>query len=255
MKVMRDIVKIDEDLCNGCGLCVPSCAEGAIEIIDGKARLKAEKYCDGLGACLGNCPQGALTIIQEESDPFDEQAVHELLESEKASGAEPKARSGCPGSAQMTLTPKQGVPSADFNASVSSSLTHWPVKLRLMNPEAPFLKSADLMITADCAPVALAGFNPGFAANHVVALACPKFEEAEANAAKLAEIIKSNALQSLVVVEMEVPCCQALDRVIQAAISHSGKALPVEKWVVSRAGEIIKKVPISSEGASAPQIF
>ncbi|WP_027184503.1 ATP-binding protein [Desulfovibrio inopinatus] len=243
MKVMRDIVKIDEELCNGCGECVPACAEGAIQIIDGKARLKAEKYCDGLGACLGNCPQGALTIIQEESDPFDEEAVHDMLAKENAVNPQPKARGGCPGSAQMVFTPKPATPSVQHETS-ASALTHWPVKLRLMNPQAPFLKGANLMITADCATVALAGFNPGYAAGHVIALACPKFEEAEANAAKLAEIIQANDLTSLVVVEMEVPCCQALDNVILAGVAHSGKTIALEKWVVSRTGEVIKKGPV-----------
>ena len=171
MKVLRKIIEIDEELCDGCGQCVPACAEGAIEIIDGKATLTAEKHCDGLGACLGDCPTGALRIVETEADEFDEEAVEEHLSKRdlKESAAEPiPIHQGCPSTLMRTLEPGTAGAKASSPGKSASALTHWPVQIRLVPPTAPFLKNADLLIAADCTPVAYPNFHADFLEGRVV---------------------------------------------------------------------------------------
>jgi len=246
MKVQRKIIEIDEEKCDGCGQCVPACAEGAIEIIDGKARLIAEKYCDGLGACLGECPNDALNIDEREVDEFDEEAVEEHLHSRERPGVaeETTLACGCP-SAQIqsfsTLTA-----CAEANAPVQqqpavSALSHWPVQIRLVPPTAPFLKGADLLVAADCAPVAYPNFHQDFLKGRVVMVGCPKFDETQAYIQKFADIFNTADIKSVTVVVMEVPCCQGLPMVLEKGMEDAGKRVPMEKVIVSTSGEILSR--------------
>ena len=224
MKVTRNIIHIDEDKCNGCGLCVPACEEGALQIVDGKARLVKEIYCDGLGNCLGECPQGAITIEQREADPFDEEAVAEHLKEQAAEEATPSpsgggCSGGCPGSAIMDLMrggdSRKSAPSNQ--ESPDSALRQWPVQLHLVNPDAPYWQDADLLIAADCVPVAYAGFHSELLEGRRVIIACPKLDDTSSYAAKLAALFSRNTIKSVTVAHMEVPCCSGLGQIVQAA--------------------------------------
>jgi Fe-S-cluster-containing hydrogenase component 2 len=241
MKVMRKIIEIDDELCNGCGECVPSCAEGALEIIDGKARMIAEKYCDGLGACLGDCLQGALRIIEREAEDFDEEAVEELLKLQKNSG--PAGSPGCP-SAKLQVfagrTPCQQANQPTATAATSeSALGHWPVQIRLVPPTAPFLKNADLLVAADCTPIAYPGFHRDFLQGRAVMMGCPKFDDQNAYIEKFKEIFATAELKSVTTVIMEVPCCGAMRGIIAEAVKQSGKEIEVNEAVIGVGGDLI----------------
>lgn len=238
-KKMRKIIKIDEDLCDGCGLCVPDCAEGSLKIIDGKARLVADKLCDGLGACLGSCPTGALQIIEREADEFDEEAVDEYLKNEGLkSHAAPAKTGGCPSAQIHTFAaPIQSfAPTTATAAESNSALTHWPVQIRLVPPTAPFLQGADLLIAADCATVAAANFQGDYLKGKKVLMGCPKFDDAELYVGKIAAIITEAHLKSLTILIMEVPCCSAMNVIIDQAVKKSGVQVPVEQITISRQG-------------------
>ncbi len=243
MKVKRKIIQIDEEKCNGCGLCVPSCAEGAIQIVNGKAKLAAEKYCDGLGACLGECPQGALQVIEREADEFDEHAIAEHLTKgrEKQPEPFPAVACGCP-SAQVQTFADRPTSSrlSGTQASMPSALTHWPIQIRLVPPTAPFLKGADLLVAADCTPLAYPNFHQDFLRGKVVMVGCPKFDDAPAYVQKFADIFSAAAIRSITVVTMEVPCCQGLPMILRKALELSGKKIPMEQIVISLQGEILK---------------
>ncbi len=240
----RKIIRIDEEKCNGCGLCVPACAEGAIGIIDGKARLAAEKYCDGLGACLGECPQDALTIIEADAEAFDLQAAAHMKTLKPAPLPEaPAMPCGCPSTLiqlfpSATACEKTGPPVAQNRPA--SALSHWPVQIRLAPPTAPFLKNADLLVTADCAPVACAGFHQDFLTGKAVLIGCPKFDDVAAYVEKFTEIFQRNAIRSVTVLVMEVPCCQGLPVIIRKAMNQSGQEIPMNVVVISLRGEILK---------------
>lgn len=240
-KEFRDIVKIDEDLCDGCGACVPGCAEGAIEIREGKARLVAEQFCDGLGACLGHCPRNAITVIKREADAFDEDAVQERLrdiEKMDETPEKPRLDCGCPGTAMSSFSPASAgvdVRSAD---STNSALTHWPVQIRLIPPHAPFLKGADLLVAADCAPVSYPDLHRELLPGKVIMLGCPKFDDTRDYTERFVEIFKQANIKSVTVLSMEVPCCAGLARIVGQAVSISGKEIPVQEIIVSRRGEI-----------------
>ncbi len=245
MKVMRKIIEIDDELCNGCGECVPSCAEGALEIIDGKARMIAEKYCDGLGACLGDCPQDALRIVEREVDDFDEAAVEELLSRKKAAAPEPLAPppAGCPSARLQTFkgqTPCQSANLPIVNVgSEDSGLSHWPVQIRLVPPSAPFLKNADLLVVADCVPVAYPSLHQDFLKDRVVMMGCPKFDDQQAYIQKFKEVFEEADLNSLTMLIMEVPCCGTMRGIISEALKQSGKELKVDEAVISVRGEVL----------------
>ncbi len=258
MNAMRKIIEIDEELCNGCGQCVTGCAEGALRIVDGKARLVADRYCDGLGACIGECPTGALTIVERPADAFDEAAVHELLAAEKAASM----ACGCPSSNVMHLSPCAaanaptgfGAP-AQAAAAVpgqtrASNLSHWPIQLRLIPPDAPFLRGASLLLAADCVPASFPGYHD-FLAGRCVAIGCPKFDDAAAYVAKLTDMIRVSGITDITVLEMEVPCCHGLHRIALAAVKGSGEHVPVRRVVVSRRGEIIARENVG--GRAGPQ--
>lgn len=214
-KVMRKIVKIDEEKCNGCGACVPACAEGALQIIDGKARIVSEIYCDGLGACLGECPQGAITIEERAAPEFDEVATEIHL----------KERESAKGFAFQDATPQK------------SMLSHWPVQLTLVSAGAPFLRGSDMVLTADCVPFAYAGFHRDFLKDHTLLVACPKLDDFQAHLKKLTEILSHSPPKSLTVVHMEVPCCSGLLYMANQAVKQSGKDIPLSEVTISTKGE------------------
>jgi len=252
----RSIVHIDEEKCNGCGLCIPSCAEGAIKIIDGKARLVADKYCDGLGACLGECPQGAITIIEREAEEFDEQAVQEHLNRLKKEAGndenneaelrtENTNKSRCPGSCSMTLEDlKKSEPPTylgeDVSVNIKSQLKHWPVQLMLVPVEAPYFNDVDLLITADCVAVAFPNYHLELLKGKSVVMGCPKLDDSNYYVKKLSAILSHNKINSITVAHMEVPCCFGLLRVVEEAIRLSGKNIPIKDVKISIEGNVIE---------------
>jgi len=245
-KKMRKIINIDEGKCNGCGQCVLDCAEGAIEIIDGKAKLVGEIFCDGLGACLSGCPTGALTIEEREAEDFDEAAVHELLENKKAKSGKkplvPLMECGCPSSQTATLKPARTAPA---DAACGSALGHWPVKLRLVQAHSPFLKDADLVLLADCAACAYPALHADLLPGKAVVMGCPKFDDPAAYIEKLASILKEAKPKSLTVAIMEVPCCGGFGFAAQKAIEASGVKVPAKVVTIARSGEILEQRPIA----------
>ena len=248
MRSKRQIIEIDEELCDGCGQCVPSCAEGAIEIVDGKAQLAAEKYCDGLGACLGECPMGALRIIEREAEEFDEEAVEEYLKSRPPEEAAPPFHA-CPSARPHTFAPLSSpreAGDASLPEGAHSELSHWPVQIRLVPPTAPFLKDADLLVAADCTPVAYSNFHRDFLKGKVIMMGCPKFDDAKAYIEKFEEIFKEAKIKSITVVDMEVPCCSALPLIVKKGLEGSGKKIPLEDVVISTRGEILKREELAA---------
>lgn len=248
MKANRKIIQIDEDLCNGCGQCIVDCAESALQIIDGKAKLIADKYCDGLGACLGACPTGALKLIERVADDFDEEAVEELLKTQKAAAEKTAAQPsgcGCPSAQLKSFQPKTPCQQANKPLSTisggptASALSHWPIQIRLIPPSAPFLQNADLLIAADCATVAAANFHSDFLKNRVIMLGCPKFDDAEGYVAKFTEIFNTAPINSIKVLIMEVPCCQTMRGIVGTALKKSGKKISNEVITLSARGEVI----------------
>lgn len=216
---LRDIVKIDEEKCNGCGLCVTACAEGAIKIINGKAKLVSETYCDGLGDCLGHCPEGAITIEKRDVVDFDEHAVKVHLAETNKPAAKEKLNFTCPGI--MAKQMKKQPATADNSVLVPSQLTHWPVQLKLLSPNAPCFADADLLLTADCVPFAMGDFHSRFLKDHTVAVGCPKLDDVEFYIDNLAQILKANKIKSLTVIHMEVPCCSGLTYIAKKAIEQA----------------------------------
>ena len=252
MKVTRKIIEIDEELCDGCGNCVPSCAEGALEIIDGKARIVADLYCDGLGACLGECPTGALIIVEREADEFDEEAVEERLTKHKREDPKiiPMTSGGCPSARLQTFVPEEASPTsapcqqanqpAAFDQT-ESALSHWPVQIMLVPPTAPFLKDADLLVLADCVPVAFPTLHRDFLKGKAVMMGCPKFDDAQHYVEKFAQICKVSGIKSITSVVMEVPCCSALPMIVKKGMALSGVEIPMEEVVISTRGKVLQR--------------
>lgn len=238
--MLRKIVQIDQDKCNGCGLCVPSCAEGAIKMINGKAVLSADNLCDGLGACLGDCPQDAIRIIEREADEFDEAEVEKHLQ---AIGKVPEPvhdhghGGGCPGSRAMSFEPK-AAPAATEGGSRQSMLAQWPVQLHLVPTSAPYFQDADLLIAADCVPFAYADFHKDFLAGKAVVIGCPKLDDNQFYLQKLTELFRNSALKSITVMRMEVPCCGGIVMAARQALAASGKDIPFTEVTVGIKGEI-----------------
>jgi ferredoxin len=246
MKTKRNIIQIDEELCDGCGNCIISCAEGALEIVDGKAKLAAEKYCDGLGACLGECPTGALKVIEREADEFDEVAVEHRLEAmkEDVKPAEPAMACGCPSAQIRTFaapTPCQQANQPVSQIPAKSALRHWPVQIRLVPPTAPFLKNADLLVAADCTPIAYPNFHKDFLDGKAVMLGCPKFDDAQDYIEKFAGIFSQASIKSVTVVVMEVPCCGGLPMIVRKGMQMAGKNIPMEQIIIGTQGEVLRK--------------
>jgi len=257
---VRKIVKIDEELCNGCGVCVPSCAEGAIKIINGKARLIGENLCDGLGACLGDCPQGAITVEEREADAYDERAVHAMKaamdddDGECACGghaAQPSHHhahhaaahhgGGCPGAAVRDFGARQA-PDNAATGPVQSQLRQWPVQLHLLPPTAPFLRGADLVLAADCAAFAVGDFHNRFLRGKALAIACPKLDSGlDVYLDKLTQMIDLAGLDTITVVVMEVPCCNGLVALASRAIAAAERRIPLKMVRVGLRGDILEE--------------
>jgi Pyruvate/2-oxoacid:ferredoxin oxidoreductase delta subunit len=252
---IRNIVKIDENKCNGCGLCVNACAEGAIQMVNGKAKLVSDVYCDGLGACLGHCPQDAITIEQREAVEFDEKATHAYLEQMKtkakpAAPTAPKSAKGefvCPGMRMQSFEKKvsETKPAAAMSsAPAESQLAQWPVQLKLVSPMAPYFMESDLLLAADCVPFAMGDFHQTLLKDHSIAILCPKLDDCGTYVDKLAQLISHNNLRSLTVVHMEVPCCSGVGRIAQAAIALAGVPMEYEDITISLQGEILRREKI-----------
>jgi len=256
-KIERTIVRIDANKCNGCGVCVDSCAEGAIQMLDGKARLVSDHYCDGLGACLGPCPTGAITLEKRLADAFDAHAAEEHVaamkgpENETTSDdctgssdrhGEPLA-CGCPGSMSRELRPSQDSCCCDdesegMAAPAVSRLKNWPVQLALIPPSAPYLRGADLLLAADCVPAAMSNFHARFLKNSPLIIACPKLDDNEAQVNKLAAILLAANPASLTVLRMEVPCCGGLVRVAEEVIRRTDSHMPFQVKTIGIDGRI-----------------
>ncbi len=238
--VLRNIVRINEEKCTGCGLCVPSCAEGALKIIDGKARLVKDIYCDGLGACLGKCPEDAITIIQREAPEFDENAVEEYHKKQQiippVHYTHPTS-GGCPSAQVRQFERKSEENPTAFTEKRESRLAQWPVQLKLLPPNAPFFENADLLITADCVPFAYADFHENMLKDKTLAIGCPKLDDTTLYRNKLAQIFRMSNIKSVTVVNMEVPCCFGLYRLVKEAIAASGKTVPLKQETISIKGE------------------
>lgn len=259
---IRKIIQIDEDKCTGCGACVPGCAEASLAIVDGKARLVKDIYCDGLGACLGHCPEGALTVIEREAPDFDEAAAlayaaatgHPAAhKAHHAPAAPAKAPCGCPGEQVMNLKPAsvpaaapfapqpgQGGKPAPFAPAPAgegaNDLAHWPVQIRLVPPDAPFLRGADLVVAADCAAVAVADFHRRFVREKAILLGCPKFDGDADYAGRFAQLFAHSGVRSVTVLRMEVPCCAGLPAMVKAGLAASGQDIPYREVVITRDG-------------------
>lgn len=255
--MIRKIVHIDQEKCDGCGLCVPSCAEGAIKIADGKAQIAADNLCDGLGACLGECPQDAITIIEREADEFDEEAVEKHLHAEGAVPAEHGHGAGhhghahgghhghahgggCPGSRVQSFAPAPGTPAASAGA-VQSQLAQWPVQLHLVPVTAPYFKDAELLITADCVPFAYANYHHDFLAGKAVVVGCPKLDDNNAYVTKLTELFRVSGIKGITVLRMEVPCCGGIVMAARQALAASGMEIPFREVTISIRGEIVNR--------------
>jgi len=253
MKTVRKIIEIDEELCDGCGNCVPSCAEGALQIVDGKARVIADLYCDGLGACLGECPLGALNIVERKADEFDEEAVEELLAKTKQAEPVPETPAfsgGCPsarlqafGSLEPAAAagPQTDISESDAANLTQSALSHWPVQIMLVPPTAPFLKGADLLVLADCVPVAFPTVHRDFIKGKAVMMGCPKLDNAEFYIEKFAQICKESGVKSITAVIMEVPCCGGLPMIVKKGMEMAGVDIPMEEVVISTRGKILQR--------------
>ncbi len=269
--MIREIVHIDEAKCDGCGLCVPACAEGAIRIVNGKARVVADNLCDGMGACLGHCPRGAITIERREAPDFDEAAVSRHLGARAAHGAAllprrapatasptpmPQVHGGCPGSRMQLLSAASGPESLHGRASVRadgrqpaagdggadatpSELAHWPIQLRLLPATAPMLQDASLLIAADCVPVAYADFQRHLLRGRAVLIGCPKLDDLPAYVEKLTQIIAINNLREIIVARMEVPCCGGILAAVLEARRRADSSVSVRDVVISVRGEML----------------
>ena len=258
---IRKVVKIDEEKCNGCGQCVPGCAEGALAVIGGKVRLVKESYCDGLGACLGECPQGAITLEEREADQFSLAEVEARMAAagattghvrEAAAGqgcpsshgsAAGATHGGCPGSRMMQFArPAAKAPAGSGVGEATgsaSALGHWPVQLALVPVEAPFYQDSELVLAADCASYAMGDFHGRLLKGRALAIACPKLDDMEPYVDKLAEILRKNRIRGLVVVHMEVPCCGGIVRLAHEAVRRSGRTLPARDVTVGVSGEVL----------------
>lgn len=275
MIMKRDVIKINEEKCTGCGECIPGCPEGALQVIEGKARLISDLFCDGLGACIGNCPQGAIEVEQREAEPYDEnkvmdniirggpsvimahlkhlsdhgqkdllnQAVDFLKERnidipdyEKGASFE----CACPGSMAVDLSQKPETEN-EPQIRVSPELRNWPVQLQLLNPNAPYFKNADILISADCAPFAYANFHQEFLKDKVLIILCPKLDKTiDIYVDKLTEIFQKQDINSISIVHMEVPCCSGIEVIVRRALEKAQKDIPLKDYTISISGEIIQ---------------
>ncbi len=240
MKSKRKIIQIDEGLCDGCGQCAIACAEAAIEIIDGKARVVADRYCDGLGACIGECPQGALKIVEREADAFDEQAVRARVSQQQQWQEAEKLSRQCPSARIRQFAPRPQA-AASPAGPLRSELSTWPVQLRLVSPDAPFLQGADLLVAADCTAFAYPDVHRNFFKGRVVLCGCPKLDDQAGYVQKFTEIFKRNRLASITVLVMEVPCCGGMPMIIKKAMYAAGTKVSMETVTIGIEGGLVKR--------------
>lgn len=231
--MLRKIIKIDREKCNGCGACAAACHEGAIGMVDGKAKLLRDDYCDGLGNCLPACPAGAISFEEREAAPFNEEAV-------KMSKEESTLPCGCPGTQSKSISHTEGTCSCEENGSrhSASRLSQWPVQIKLVPVNAPYFNGANLLVAADCTAYAYGDLHERFIRNRVVLVGCPKLDEGD-YAEKLTEIIRNNDIRSLTVVRMEVPCCGGIENAAVTALKESGKFIPWSVVTISLDGKVI----------------
>jgi NAD-dependent dihydropyrimidine dehydrogenase PreA subunit len=237
----RDILKIDEDLCNGCGECVPNCHEGALQVIDGKIRLVSELMCDGLGACIGHCPEGAITIESREAEPYDEIKVMEKMKDKGNQHAYHGAEGGgCPGSRAMSIERNQEASHGIEN--VQSELRQWPVQMHLINPNAPYFRNADLLMAADCVAYSIGGFHTKYLKGNSLAIACPKLDHGtEIYIEKLKALIDIALVNTITVMIMEVPCCGGLLQMVKSAVTGASRKVPVKLMIAGITGDILRE--------------
>ena len=256
----RNIIKIDEEKCTGCGLCVPGCHEEAIKIIEGKAKLVSDIFCDGLGACLGECPEGALSIEEREANPFDEKMVQKAVARKKRDQAQghgskssphgigviSSAAHGCPGSAHAVFERKSQItPTVTQAGAKQSELTHWPIQLHLVNPAADFFRSKDVVLAADCVAYSLPDFHERFLKGKSLAIACPKLDEGQdVYVDKISKMVDKSKINTLTVIMMEVPCCRGLLQIAHAALQGAKRKVPLKAIIVSTRGDVIGETPI-----------
>lgn len=276
----RQIVNIDEDLCNGCGLCIPNCQEGALQIIDGKARLISDLFCDGLGTCLGHCPEDAITIEEREAEPYNERKVMEMIAPlgentikahlnhlkdhgemvyysegleylkenkininlNNTNTMENKSPCGCPGSQELDLREEIREESI-FNGKIPSQLRQWPIQMHLINPHASYLQNADVLITADCTAFAMGGFHTDMMKGKAITIACPKLDsDMDVYVEKITAMVDEAKVNTLTVAIMEVPCCGGLLRLTQDAVEKAKRKVPIKLIVIGIKGEIQKEM-------------
>lgn len=239
--MIRKIIKIDEEKCNGCGLCANACHEGAIGMVDGKAKLLRDDFCDGLGDCLPSCPTGAITFEEREAAAYDEAAVLENMQKKKIAAAVAGLSGGCPGSRAAMLKreeAKVASPAQAAPVNQQSELRQWPVQIKLAPVNASFFDGAKLLIAADCTAFAYAGFHERFIKDHITLVGCPKLDSVDYSE-KLTEIIRNNDIKSVQVVRMEVPCCGGIESAVKKALMDSGKFIPWQVTTISTDGRIV----------------
>lgn len=228
--MIRKIIKIDEEKCNGCGACAAACHEGAIEMVNGKAKLTREDYCDGLGDCLPSCPTGAITFEEREAPAYNEEAVLKAKQEKKPLPC------GCPGTQSKAIHRSRDA--GDFSAPVSSRLSQWPVQIKLVPVNAPYFEGANLLVAADCTAYAYGNFHNEFIRNRITLIGCPKLDSVDYTD-KLTEIIAKNTIKSVTVVRMEVPCCGGIEHAVKEALQKSGKGIPWSVVTISTDGRIV----------------
>ncbi|MBR2025346.1 MAG: 4Fe-4S binding protein [Clostridia bacterium] len=231
--MIRKIIKIDEEKCNGCGLCAKACHEGAIEMVNGKAKLTREDYCDGLGDCLPACPTNAISFEEREAPAYNEEAVNKAKMQKFAS----KLPCGCPGTQSKALKRSDNV-SVNNSCSISSQLMQWPCQIKLVPVNAPYFDNANLLIAADCTAYAYGNFHNEFIRNHITIIGCPKLDEGDYTE-KLTNIIANNNIKSVIIVRMEVPCCGVIENAAKRALQASGKFIPWRVVTISTDGKIV----------------
>lgn len=235
--MIRRVIQIDTEKCNGCGLCATACHEGAIAIVDGKAKLMRDDYCDGLGDCLPSCPMQAISFVEREAAAYDEEAVRKHLEKR----AKEQRTAGCPGSQAKMIkrSPEASVSAAQHTTNVISELRQWPVQIKLMPVKAPYYDGADLLIAADCTAYAYANFHDDFIRDKITVIGCPKLDDIDYSE-KLTEILRQNDIKSVHIVRMEVPCCGGLLNAAKVALQNCGKMIPWQVTVVGTDGTILQ---------------
>jgi NAD-dependent dihydropyrimidine dehydrogenase PreA subunit len=248
MKVKRKIIKIDEERCDGCGQCVTACAEGTLEIIDGKAKVISDNLCDGLGACIGECPNDALEIVEREAEEFNEEAVEKRLsELGRKEPAEEPMACGCPSAniLDFRAAGQTRVETLDTEKVDESALSHWPVKIRLVPSNAPFLKGADLLVLADCVPAAYPDLHKKLLKGRAVMMGCPKFDQVQEYVDKFEKICRHSGVKRITTVIMDVPCCSGLHTIVRRGLAASGAQIPLEEVIIDRRGVIVQHCKVA----------